>query len=131
MAGVRDITPQTRIPKPNPVIGMLGAYLNPEVQDRLRRLAEQLDRLAASRAAARPSGRADRKLQAGLVPQAIMRVLAGAAGPLKVAAIHEAVEDELEQPVPRSTIKNCLAQQAQAADKRLVRLGHGRYCLMD
>lgn len=60
-----------------------------------------------------------------------MRVLASSGEPLTVAAIHEAVEQQLRQTIARSTVKNFLAKRVQAGDKRLVRLGHGRYRLLD
>jgi predicted transcriptional regulator of viral defense system len=58
-----------------------------------------------------------------------MRVLAASVEPLSVPAIHEAVELALGRSVARSTVKNCLAREAR--DGRLVRLGRGRYCLID
>lgn len=60
-----------------------------------------------------------------------MRVLERSVEPLNVAAIHEAVEEVLGCRVSRSTVKNFLAKQIQAGDGQLVRLGHGRYRLLD
>lgn len=100
--------------------------MNPTVQERLRGLADKLDQVAAGADARRVSRRADRQLPGGLVPKAIMRVLAESVEPLRVAAIHEAVELQLGQVVSRSTVKNALAREAKR-NGRLVRLGHGRY----
>ncbi len=111
-------------------MGLLGCYLNPEVQGRLRQLSEKLDRLAASYAAPRPSVRRDRKLRAGLVPKAIERVLAYAGRPMRVRDIHAEVEDLLGMSVPASSVKNWLAKQDQDHPPRVVRLGRGRYRLV-
>jgi hypothetical protein len=111
------------------MVGLIGAYLNPEIQERLCRLADKLDRVAASRSARQISRRLDRRLPGGVVPRAIMRVLTEAVEPLHVQAIHEAVEQLLGHSIARSTIKNCLARQARS-DGRLVRLARGRYRLI-
>jgi hypothetical protein len=52
-------------------IGLLRCYSNSEVQERLRRLAEKLERLAGSDAAPRTSVRHDQRLRSGVVPKAI------------------------------------------------------------
>jgi hypothetical protein len=59
-----------------------------------------------------------------------MRVLAESVEPLRVSAIHEAVELQLGQAVARSTVKNALAREARK-DSRIVRLARGRYCLLN
>jgi len=110
-------------------IGVLDSYLNTEVRDRLERLAAKLEQVAGSAGVRRETGRANQRLPGGLVPRAIRRVLAEAVGPMRLVAIHEAVELELGQTVPRSTIKNGLAREARRNDQ-LVRLGHGRYRLI-
>jgi hypothetical protein len=111
-------------------MGLLGAYLNPEVQGRLRHLAEKLDQLAASDAVPRPSGRAGLQLRAGLVPRAIQKVLTEAGGPMRVRDIHAAVEDVLGVAVPTPSVNCWLAKNVQGDRPRLVRLGHGRYRLV-
>lgn len=111
------------------MMGLLGAYSNPEIQGRLRQLSEKLDRLAASNAAPRPSARHDRRLRGGLVPQAIERVLSQAAGPMRACDIHAEVEDLLGRSVPVSSVKNWLARQVQDQRSRVVRLDRGRYRL--
>jgi hypothetical protein len=93
-------------------------------------LAEKLEQLAASDAVPSPTLRVQRKLPGGLVPQAIMQVLAQAVEPMRVRDIHDAVEDLLDRSVPTSTVKSFLATNAQADGTRLVRLGHGRYRLI-
>jgi len=111
-------------------MGLLGSYRNPEIQGRLRRLAEKLERLAASGAPARPTVRLDRRLRSGLVPNAIEQVLTQAPGPLRARDIHGEVELLLGRSVPISSVKNWLAKQVQEADTRLVRLDRGRYRLV-
>lgn len=110
---------------------LMGAYLNPEIQGRLRHLAEKLDQLAASDAAPRPSGRAGRKLRNGLVPRAIEKVLSEADGPMRVRDIHAAVEDMLGSAVPFPSVNCWLSKGVQGDRPRLARLGHGRYRLIE
>ena len=110
-------------------MGLLGSYSNPEIQGRLRRLSEKLDRLAASGAAPRPSARRDRKLRGGLVPKAIERVLGESGGPMRARDIHAEVEELLGMSVPASSVKNWLAKQIQDQQLQVVRLGRGRYRL--
>ncbi len=92
-------------------MGLLGCYSNPEIQGRLRRLSEKLERLGASNVAPRPSARRDRKLRAGLVPKAIERVLADSGEPMRARDIHAEVEEMLGMSVPASSVKNWLAKQ--------------------
>jgi hypothetical protein len=93
-------------------------------------LSEKLDRLAASDAALRLSGRQDRRLRGGLVPKAIERVLNDARGLMRACDIHAEVEDLLRQSVPASSVKNWLAKHAQGDQPLLVRLDRGRYRLV-
>lgn len=104
--------------------------MNPEVQERLRRLVDQLDRVAASQVGPKRSGRADYRLRGNLVPNVIMRVLEESVEPLSLAAIHEAVELVLGQAVARSTVKSFLAREARPSG-RVVRLARGSYRLTD
>jgi hypothetical protein len=110
-------------------MGLLGCYSNPEIQGRLRRLSEKLERLAASNVAPRPSARRDRKLRVGLVPKAIERVLADSGEPMRARDIHAEVEEMLGMSVPASSVKNWLAKQIQDQQLQVVRLGRGRYRL--
>lgn len=110
-------------------IGLIGSYLNPEIQARLSRLADKLDQVAAGTDARRVSRRVDQRLSGRLVPEAIMRVLAGSVEPLSVPTIHEAVELMLGRPVSQSTVKNALRREARPGG-RLVRLARGRYCAL-
>jgi hypothetical protein len=107
-------------------MGLLGCYSNPEVQERIRRLSEKLERLVASNAAPRPSGRQDRRLRGGLVPKAIECVLREAPGPMRARDIHAEVEELLRRPVPASSVKNWLAKHTKGDRPRVVRLGRGR-----
>ena len=110
-------------------MGLLEAYSNSEIQGRLQRLSEKLDRLAASGAAPRPTARVDRRLRGGLVPKAIMRVLAEAGEPMRACDIHAEVEQLLGCSVSVSSVKNWLAKQVQGGQPQVVRLGWGRYRL--
>lgn len=51
--------------------GVIGAYLNPEIPERLRRLADKLGQVAVSDALPRRSERSDRQLPGGIVPRVI------------------------------------------------------------
>jgi hypothetical protein len=108
---------------------LLGALSNQELQARLQRLSDKLDRVAAGKAKPRRSGRADRVLRAGVVPQLITQVFQGADGPLLVREVHEHVEALLGKPVPRSSIKNWLAKNTGGKNATFVRLRRGRYRL--
>jgi hypothetical protein len=107
----------------------LDAISNPEIQTRLRQLSDKLDRLAASNVAPRPSARRDRKLRAGLVPNAIERVLADSGEPMRARDVHAEVEDMLGTSVPASSVKDWLAKHVQGQQLQVVRLGRGRYRL--
>lgn len=112
-------------------MGLLGCYSNPEIRGRLRQLSDKLERLVASDAAPRPSGRRDRRLRSGLVPKAIERVLhREAPGPIRARDIHAEVEELLRRSVPASSVKNWLAKHAQGEQPRVVRLDRGRYRLV-
>jgi hypothetical protein len=111
-------------------MGLMRGYSNPEIQGRLRHLAEKLDQLAASDAAPRPSARAGRTRN-GLVPRAIEKILTDAAGPMRVCDIHAAVEDLLGAAVPIPTVNCWLSKSVQGDRPALVRLGHGRYRLIE
>lgn len=110
-------------------MGLLGYYSNQEIQERLRRLSEKLDRLLASDAALRPSARRDRKLRSGLVPGVIEHVLNDSGGPMRAREIHAEVEELLGMSVLDSSVKNWLAKRVQDQQPRVVRLGRGRYRL--
>ncbi|MGC2372796.1 MAG: hypothetical protein WA484_02875 [Solirubrobacteraceae bacterium] len=112
-------------------MGLLGCYSNPEIQGRLRRLSDKLERLVASNAAPRPSHRQDKRLRSGLVPKAIERVLRDALGPMQAHDIHAGVEEVLGRSVPTSSVKNWLAKQAQGEQPEILRLGRGRYRLIE
>jgi len=111
-------------------MGLLGCYSNQEIQGRLRQLSDKLDRLAASDAAPRSSVRHDRKLRGGLVPNAIEHVLADSGEAMRPCDVHAEVEELLRRSVPASSIRNWLAKNAQGDDAHLVRLGRGRYRLV-
>jgi hypothetical protein len=110
-------------------VGLLGALSNLESQERLGRLAAKLDRLAASTAAPRPTP-LEPKRRCGEVSKAVVEVLREFGGPLRMVEIHAAVEGLLGETVPRSTIKNCLANKSRGEEARLVRLSRGRYGLV-
>ena len=107
---------------------LVGALSNLEVQSRLRRLSEKLDGIATSEVPRRPTAFAGRR-RPGALTAAIEQVLAAAACPMRMYEIHTAAEDLLGQRIPRSTVKNCLANNCGSATGRFVRLERGRYCV--
>lgn len=108
-------------------MALVGTYSNPEVVDRLERLTKKLERLAASGAPVR-SLRQPPKRRCGDVSAMVAQVLMEAQAPMRVADIHEAVQGRLRSFVPRSTVKDCLAQHAHPGG-RFVRVARGRYCV--
>lgn len=108
---------------------LLGSLSNPEKQERLRQLSDKLDQVAVSNAKPRRSGRADRQLRPGVVPNAIMSVLSSADQPMRAREIHEAVMALLEQPVTYSSVKACLADKARGAEAPFERTARGCYRL--
>jgi hypothetical protein len=92
-------------------------------------LSAKLAQVAASGATPRPSS-FERKRQGGVLTEGIRKVLASAQEPMRMCEIHAAVEVLLGEPVPRSTIKNCLANNCQGVRARFERVGRGRYRLV-
>jgi hypothetical protein len=109
---------------------LLGCYSNHDIQGRLRRLSEKLERLATGHVAPRPSARVDRRLRCGLVPTAIEQIRRETAGPMRARDIHAEVELLLGRSVPGSSVKNWLAKHAGGEKPRLIRLDRGRYRLV-
>jgi hypothetical protein len=68
-----------------------------------------------------------RKRRGGVLTEAIGEVLTEAQKPMRMYEIHTAAETIIGEPVPRSTVKNCLANNSQGATARFERVGRGRY----
>lgn len=107
---------------------IFGALSNPEIQERLERLAAKLGQVEAGGAAPRPTTTA-RSLRVGAIPEAIMRVLSDSVEPMRMRDIHAEVEVLIGKPVSRSAVKNWLANNVRGEHAPLVRLGRGRYRL--
>ena len=108
---------------------LLGSLSNQELQGRLRQLSDKLDRLAASNAKPRRSGRTDHQLRPGVVFKAILSVLSSADQPMRIPEIHQAVIALLGRPVAYSSVKACLAVKAQGDDACFERIALGCYQL--
>lgn len=108
---------------------IFGALSNPEVQERLERLARKLEQIEATDAGPRPTALA-RSLRVGAIPEAIMRVLADSVEPMRMRDIQLGVEALIGRPVSRSAVKNWLANHARGERATLVRLSRGRYRLV-
>ena len=127
--GARDPeTPKAPHPQGFRPMGLLGTLSNLESQERLGRLAAKLDRLAGSDAVPRATSPAPQR-RCGDVSKAVAEVLRDFGEPLRMIEIHAAVEALLGEAVPRSTIKNCLANNSRGDGAWLVRLARGRYGL--
>lgn len=111
------------------MVGLFGALSNHDVQGRLRQLSEVLDRVATSGAKPCPTVCAGRELRPGMVPKAIMRILAESVQPMRATDIHLAVEEMLGLRVSKSAVKNWLATHVGGERPLFVRLARGRYCL--
>lgn len=109
-------------------MGLVGTLSNLESQERLGRLAAKLERLVESSAVPRPTPLASKR-RCGDVSKAVAEVLREFGGPLRMVEIHAGVEGLLGETVPRSTIKNCLANNSRGDEAWLVRLARGRYGL--
>lgn len=64
------------------------------------------------------------------VGDAVVQVLSEARGELRMVEVHAAVEEQLGEPVSRSSVKNYLAKGAQRRRPVLERAGRGRYRLI-
>lgn len=108
-------------------MGFVGIYSNVEAVERTRRLLPKLERLAAERGVA-PSPRSVRKRGNAPVLKAVTAILTDADGPMRVRAIHAAVEVLRGESVASSSVKDCLASNARSGG-RFVRVARGRYVL--
>jgi hypothetical protein len=113
---------------PSSSVEIFGALSNPEVQERLEKLSATLAKVEAAGAARRPS-RFTSKRRAGLLTRTIEQVLAEAESPMRMYEIHTAAEELIGEAVPRSSVKNCLANNCRGERARFVRLERGRYQL--
>jgi hypothetical protein len=108
---------------------LVGALSNQELQGRLRQLSDKLDWLGASGVVPRPSNRSDRILRPGLVLGAVTQVLAATKEPMRLCDIYAAVVVMLNQSVPHSSVKGCLAEKAQGSAAPFERVARGYYRL--
>jgi hypothetical protein len=65
----------------------------------------------------------------GWVLKAVTEVLEAAREPMRTRKIHAAVEELVGEPVPWSSVKNCLASDVGGKSPRFERVGRGRYRL--
>lgn len=91
-------------------------------------MSEKLGEVAAGGGLRRPSS-FERKRRAGVLTDAIGEVLGDAREAMRMYEIHAAAEALLGQPVPRSTVKNCLANNCRGVRGRFERVARGRYGL--
>jgi hypothetical protein len=106
------------------MMALLGTISNPEVANQLQRLEKKLKQIAASSPPARPLPQPPKR-RCGDISAAVTHVLDEAEAPMRIANIHAAVEARIGT-VPRSTVKDCLAEHAKPGG-RFVRIARGRY----
>jgi hypothetical protein len=109
-------------------MALVGALSNPRVQGVV---AEASVEMAAVRAGDRPVHAPVRKRSTrrrGEVRSVIVALLERH-GPMQAREIHRAVERELHDDVPWSSIANCLARLSDGPDAELERIGPGCYRL--
>jgi hypothetical protein len=108
-------------------MGFVGTYSNVEAVERVRRLLPRLEKLAAEGAPRRLSVPLKRRESAPVLHAAV-RVLEEAAAPMRAVDVHRAVELLRGEPVAWSSVKDCLASNAEPGG-RFLRIARGRYCL--
>jgi hypothetical protein len=69
------------------------------------------------------------RLGNGVVQRAVIRVLAGADRALSVADLQGGVEERLERPVSKDSVRSCLSSGARGADPSFERTAPGCYRL--
>lgn len=92
-------------------------------------MSEKLAEVAAGGGPRRPSS-FERMRRAGALMEVVGEVLADAREAMRMCEIHAAAEALLGQTVPRSTVKNCLANNCRGTRTRFERVGRGRYRLV-
>jgi hypothetical protein len=113
-----------------PEVDLVGGLSNRQTQARLRRLADRLGQ-ADSRMRHRPAARKPLRRPGGSILAAIAVVLSGIEGGMRARDIHAAVQALLGEPVPVSSVKDCLARNARGKRRRLDRVAWGRYRVRD
>lgn len=108
-------------------MALLGTLSNLETQERLRRLLRKLERVSATDGPTSPK-RPKPRPERGPVLSAVIHVLRDADTPMQVRAVHAEVEALRGVPVPRPSVKDCLASNAGIGE-RFIRLSRGRYRL--
>lgn len=110
-------------------MGFVGTYSNVEAVDRVRRLLPKLEKLAAE-AGPRPVPQSIAKRERAPVLDAVVHVLTEAEVPMRASEIHAGVAALRGKPVPRSSVKDCLASNC-GPGKRFIRIARGRHRLAD
>ena len=106
--------------------GTKRALLNREQQRRLLD-GQQLARVLAGKPEPETQSQSQIRRRAGVVKEAVIRVLAVAERPLQAREIHSAAEELAGRPLSWNTVKDCLHKNARRPDSPIERVGHGRY----
>jgi hypothetical protein len=109
---------------------LLGSLWNPDLQARLQRIHERLERQAAAgaRAAKSPPPQFKRR-RMGAIGDVIAAVLTEHPSGLRVREIAAAAAARLDDSISESTVKTCLWREARRTSGRFERIGRGCYRL--
>ena len=112
-------------------MGLIAVLSNIQTEALFQRLTRR-DWRPVRRPPARRRDRArDGKLKFGTVSGAVLAVLAESRAPMRFIEIHETVEQLLDMPLSRSSVKQFLSSEAMRPTPRLVRVERGLYRLGD
>jgi len=108
-----------------------GVLSNHQNQASLAHLAKRLAGLRASGAQPRAvTSRRLRPRRPGWVLDAVVRVLADQAEPMRLTHVHVAVEKLLDQTVSKDSVGWCLSTGVRGKEPRFERVAYGRYRLL-
>jgi len=104
-----------------------GRLSNSILQRSWVNLATELDSLRSAGRPSRPSRTPERVRRRGEVRSVIDRLLGATGEPMHAREIHRAVERDLGEEVPWSSIANCLRRNAAGDHGRFEKVGLGMY----
>lgn len=107
---------------------LVGQCSNSRVQQFWATVAQLMAEVRASDAPIRRAGREYQTRPRGKVRGIIVELLK-AGGTMRAKEIHRAVERELGEAVPWSSVANCLRENLNGDEPLFRKVGHGRYRL--
>lgn len=107
-------------------VHLVGALSNTEQDKKLRRLNSLRKKLLKQNMASTPPSRPT-KPKSGLIGRVITQVLTESVEPMRVSAIHRAVEQHLSRSINLRSVRSCLSAGALGPKPRFQRTSHGCY----